>query len=69
MLKQLTNDLWRIAFALHTVNVHPEDKESLDTLVGCTAALIAMAAQIECASEPADQRTENTSEQEENDGR
>lgn len=37
--------LWEIARALHSVQ--PADKQSFDTLVGCTALIISMATQLE----------------------
>lgn len=61
-MDEIINKLWGIASALHTVRVH--DRESLDTLVGCTATLIAMAASI--GVEPP--TGENEQKKEEDDG-
>lgn len=41
----MIDELWEIARGLHTVN--PADRQSLDTLTGCTALIISMATQLE----------------------
>lgn len=44
-LHVIAEALWQIAEALHSVK--PKDRNSLDTLVGCTTMVIANAAELE----------------------
>ncbi len=55
-MDEIINKLWGIASALHTVRVH--DRDSLDTLVGCTATLIAIAAQMGAGNSEDEQKKE-----------
>ena len=45
----MSDQLWEIAASLHTVI--PMDRQSLDTLVGCTALIISIASQLDANQE------------------